>query len=111
MAKNTAKSNGKTQGAFVLAFLGSLAYLYVVYDLLAHWSTPVLFGGYGAVFLPIFAGVGVIAAVSLFLASFGLMKGNDMAGKWVWKCTIGGGVTLAALTVGSASGNIWFVIL
>ncbi len=101
MAKNA--SNGNSAPAFVLAFLGSLAYLYVVYGLVTNWHTPALFAGVGAVFLPIFAGVGILSAIGLFLASFSLLKGDKKSKEWIWKSTLWGGVALVALTVGDVA--------
>ena len=106
-------SGNKTWG-FVLAFLGSLAYLYVAFTLLngvaTGWTAPAaIFGGFGAFFVPLFLGLGVVGAVSLFLTSFGLMKGGKMAEEWAMKIAFLGGISLVALTAGSVWA--WYALL
>ncbi|MCL5427760.1 MAG: hypothetical protein M1321_01105 [Candidatus Marsarchaeota archaeon] len=110
MAKST--RNGRSAPAFVLAFLGSLAYLYVVYELLApKWAVPALFSGNaGGVLLPIFAGVGVVSAIGLFLLSFVLLTDSKNVVNWIYKSSVVAGITLVALTV-SNPGLIWFSVL
>jgi hypothetical protein len=109
MAKNS-KTDGKKYAAFVLAFIGSLAYIYVAYGLVTNWSIPSIFSGVGAVFLPIFAGLGIISSVGLLLASFGLLTGSEKTAGWVWKSGMWGGVTLVALTLGNAN-LVWIIVL
>ncbi len=118
MAKSANKQSGNGALGFILAFLGSLAYLYVAYSLLmglqSGWTpSSVLFGGTGSFFLPIFVGVGVISSIGLFLASFDLIKNAPNAKKWVFKTSMVGGITLIALFAGSVStpALVWYAIL
>jgi len=110
-----AKTNdsGKWTWAFVLTFLGSLVFLYVAYNVLtapaAWWTSLPLFGGAGAVFLPIFAGVSIISAIVLFFSSFGLMQGGKGATEMVTKSSMITGITLLALTLGSVWS--WYSLL
>lgn len=118
MAKSANKQSGNGALGFILAFLGSLAYLYVAYSLLmglqSGWTpSSVLFGGVGSFFLPLFVGVGVISSIGLFLASFGLIKNAANSKHWVSKTSMVGGITLIALFAGSASAPalVWYAIL
>jgi hypothetical protein len=118
MAKSADKNKGNGVLSFILAFLGSLVYLYVVYTLLmglqSGWTASlVIFGGSGSFFLPIFIGLGVVSSIGLFLASFGLLKGDNNSRNWVSKTSIIGGVSLIALFAGSTTtpAIVWYAIL
>ncbi|MGC8479368.1 MAG: hypothetical protein ACP5M9_01730 [Candidatus Micrarchaeia archaeon] len=119
MAKSSEKNKGNNGVlGFILAFLGSLVYLYAAYTLLtglqSGWApSSTLFGGAGSFFLPIFVGVAVISAVGLFLASFGLMKNDKNAKFWVGRTSIMGGISLIALFAGSIStpALVWYALL
>ncbi|MEM0200920.1 MAG: hypothetical protein QXD23_00770 [Candidatus Micrarchaeaceae archaeon] len=118
MAKSADKNSGNGVLSFILAFLGSLVYLYVVYTLLmglqSGWTASlVLFGGSGSFFLPLLVGVGVVSSIGLFLASFGLMKNDRNAKFWVNRTSILGGISLIALFAGSTTtpAIVWYAIL
>ncbi|MEM3781525.1 MAG: hypothetical protein QXT43_00990 [Candidatus Micrarchaeaceae archaeon] len=72
MAKQT-----QNWGAFVLEFLGSLAYLYVAFasNLLSQASG--VFGSSAGLWLPFFLGAAVIGSVALFFISFGNLTGLE----------------------------------
>ena len=107
MAKS---SSGNRAWAFVLSLIGSLIYLYAAFAFLGTGNpASSLFSGSGAFLLPLFAGVGVVSAVGLFLASFGLLKGGDEPTKWTWKSAMWGGVALVALFAGTSMA--WYVVL
>ena len=94
---------------FVLTLLGALVFLYVSYNLLTNWSVSSVFTGAGAVLLPVFAGVSVISAITLFFANFATLKGNKSSEMWGLKLEAVTGITLLALTLGSAWS--WYVVL
>ena len=54
-------------------------------------------------------GLGVVGSVSLFLTSFGLMKGEKMAVEWGMKISFMAGIALVALTAGSVW--VWYALL
>jgi len=99
-----AKSKDKT-GAF-LALLGSLVYLYVVWQWLPNFGTLWTAGTTSATFwLPIFAGLAAAVTFSVLVISLvGLMgMSNDEANQWAMKAAFGGAVALFAL-----GGVAWF---
>jgi len=65
------RSRQTNGGVFALEFVGSLFYLVLVY-LMAADVMPVgaVFGGTGSFWLPVFAGISVVAAIALFVFSF-----------------------------------------
>ena len=107
MAKSEMSGN-KTWG-FVLAFLGSLVYLYVAFTLVSGagvWSAGASLAN---VVWSLVLGLGVVGSVSLFLTSFGLMKGEKMAVEWGMKISFMAGIALVALTAGSVW--VWYALL
>lgn len=103
MAK--AKING---GVFALEFIGSLFYLFVVYEFISNAiGMNALFSGTGAFWLPIFASLAVLTSIILFFYSFTYLSSNRIEMKLL-NCTadsmatIIGGITLVALTIASA---------
>lgn len=107
MAKQT--NTGMGTLGFVLTFLGSLVFLYVAYNLLTAWSVSSVFAGAGAVLLPVFAGLGIVSAITLFFASFATLKGNKTGEMWGLSTEVVAAVTLLALTLGT--GQAWYVVL
>ncbi len=92
-------------GVFALEFVGSLFYLFLVY-LMASDVMPesTVFSGVGAFWLPIFAGVSILAAIALFITSFTyLSEPKIIAGEHTknlgLKLAAVTGVTFFAMTV------------
>ncbi|MGC9037733.1 MAG: hypothetical protein ACP5GD_02445 [Candidatus Micrarchaeia archaeon] len=96
MAKQT-----QNWGAFVLEFLGSLAYLFVAFavpgGLLA--TAGGVFGGSAGLWLPFFLGAAVIGSIALFFISFGNLLGWDRMGiaKAAMCATVAAGFALTVL--------------
>ncbi len=96
-----------------LALLGSLVYLYVVYN----WAASPGFGvvGWaatlGSFWLPIFAGLGAAFTISLLLVALGGLAGmrDDKSNQWAMKSVFYGAVALFGLTVGGPW--FWWVAL
>ncbi len=106
MAKN---SESKTW-AFILTLVGSLIYLYIVWNWLSNPVASTVFSGAGAVFYPFFVGFAVVSAVGLFLLSFAFLRNaSDELRKHEDKAALVGGLTLVALTVGTPW--IWWAVL
>ncbi|MGC8651681.1 MAG: hypothetical protein ACP5UH_00290 [Candidatus Micrarchaeia archaeon] len=104
MAKKSA--NG---GVFALEFIGSLFYLFVVYELISGAvGMNVLFSGTGAFWLPVFASLAVLTSVILFFYSFTYLASSKVEMK-LSGCTadlfatVVAGLTLVALTFANAS--------
>lgn len=78
--------------AWALKFIGSLVYLYVVYQL---WTYPVS----GSVFAPVLFGLAVVLSVALFLANLATLAApkGDLK-MWVSKTVTWGGFALIAAT-------------
>jgi len=94
MAKQT-----QNWGAFVLEFLGSLAYLFVAFVLPGGLAvTSGLFAGAGGLWLPFFAATAVLASVALFFISFGNLWNIKGIGKAALCATVAGGFALVALS-------------
>lgn len=96
----------------VLALIGALVYLYVVYQ----WSLSPNFGastwGTTASFwLPVFAGVGAVATLSLLLISLAGLFGvvSVASSQWALRVNTAAGVALFGLTAGGAL--FWWVAL
>ena len=92
MAKQT-----QNWGAFVLEFLGSLAYLFVAFVPGGLSVNGGLFAGAG-LWLPFFVATAVLASVALFFISFGnlwTIRGIDKAALCA---TVAGGFALVALS-------------
>jgi hypothetical protein len=72
MAKHSMMSKGQTDArVFGLEFIGSNFYLILAYMIAADvMPVSVVFTGSGAFWLPLFAGVAVVAAIGLFIFSF-----------------------------------------
>ncbi len=90
--------------SWVLRFVGSLAYLVVVWVLWAQWyNGQVLASG---VFAPVLFAIAVIATVSLLLATLAdLGGGAESAIEWSCKATLLGGFALLGLLSGVS--NLW----
>ncbi|MEM0149280.1 MAG: hypothetical protein QXW10_00065 [Candidatus Micrarchaeaceae archaeon] len=102
MAK--AKANG---GVFALEFIGSLFYLYVVYEFLSSAvGINALFSGTGAFWLPIFASLAVLTTIVLFFYSFTYLSARRIEMK-LFNCTadsmatVVAAISLIALTMGN----------
>jgi hypothetical protein len=81
--------------SWVLRFVGSLAYLAVVWSL---WQSTAVVGVAGNVFAPVLFGIAVVAAVSLFLVTLaGIGAPSDPSREWSGKATMLGGFALFAL--------------
>ncbi|MGC8675913.1 MAG: hypothetical protein ACP5T3_00135 [Candidatus Micrarchaeia archaeon] len=100
MAKQT-----QNWGAFVLEFLGSLAYLYVAFasGLLALSSG--VFGGSASLWLPFFLGAAAIGSIALFFISFGnLLNWNSKSlARGAMCATVAAGFALTVLVWTSTS--------
>ncbi len=86
-------------GAWALKFIGSLVYLYVLYQL---WSP----GAISNVFGPILFGVAAVASVALFITNLSAltMTKDDKMTMWLAKLgNIGGFALLAAAYVSPAA--------
>ncbi|MCW6160556.1 MAG: hypothetical protein LVQ95_05740 [Candidatus Micrarchaeales archaeon] len=104
----TKKSSAAMAGG-ILAFLGSLVYLYVVFTwyygaaggALTPWVSTAQFFG------PLVLALAVIGSISLFFMSLGAMMGRmsekNMMNIW-WQFIMLGGIALLILTGGTA----WF---
>ncbi|MCL4374186.1 MAG: hypothetical protein M1360_03615 [Candidatus Marsarchaeota archaeon] len=99
MAKK--ETNG---GVFALEFIGSLFYLFVVYELISGAvGMNALFSGTGAFWLPVFVSLSVLTSIILFFYSFTYLA-PGRTGIKLSGCTIDGaataiaGFTLVALT-------------
>ncbi len=107
---NMAKNNESKTWAFILTLVGSLVYLYIVWNWLGNPVANAVFGGAGAVFYPLVVGLAVVSAVGLFLMSFSFLRtSSDELTMHAGKASMIAGVTLVALTVGS--GMVWWAIL
>ncbi|MGC8669708.1 MAG: hypothetical protein ACP5TL_00970 [Candidatus Micrarchaeia archaeon] len=94
-------------GVFALEFIGSLFYLFVVYELLSGAvGINALFSGTGAFWLPIFVSVSIISTIILFFYSFSYISSSPLSIK-VGNCNLDGlvavmaGITLVTLTMSS----------
>lgn len=99
-----AKSKDMT-GA-ILAFVGSLVYLYVVWQWMPNLATLWTAGSTTATFwLPIFAGLGAAVSFSVLVISIIGLMGNapEMATQWGMRAAFGGAIALFAL-----GGVAWF---
>jgi hypothetical protein len=108
-----AKRGENRTWAFVLTLIGSLLYLYAVSTFVNNpFPSNGLFIGTGSFFLPLFAGIGVISAIALFVSSFGLLRtdAGEKAVEWsLGKSATWGGIALIALFIGSLT--MWYVVL
>ena len=96
------------QAGGVLAFLGSLVYLYVLFT---WYSSGAALSGWAmtAAFLaPFVVGVAVITGVTLFFMSLGTMAGkmDKMMGQMLWKFVCIGGIVYTIL-----GGVSWFYVV
>jgi hypothetical protein len=95
------------EGVFALEFVGSLFYLVLVYLMAANaMRVSVVFSGTGSFWLPVFAGVSVIAAISLFVFSFTyLAEPKIISGEHTKNLGLyfaaATGVTFTAMTLGT----------
>jgi hypothetical protein len=110
MAKHMMHSSNKQTngGVFALEFVGSLFYLVLVY-LMAADDMPVgvVFNGTGSFWLPVFAGVSVIAAIALFVFSFTyLAEPKVISGEHTKNLGLyfaaATGITFTAMTLGTS---------
>jgi hypothetical protein len=93
-----AKSSKPNYGAWALKFIGSLVYLYVLYQLWVPGSVSGTFG-------PILFGVAAVASVALFITNLAAltMSRDDKMSMWLAKLVnVGGFALLAAAYVGPA---------
>ena len=96
--------------SWALRFVGSLAYLAVVWQL---WQDAALALG-GNVFAPVLFGVSVVAAVSLFLVTLADLGGGASGMEWAGKATMWGGFALFALlpmVAGAWASWSWVVLV
>ncbi len=88
--------------AWVLKFVGSLAYLYVVWQL---WSGGV---GPSGVLGPVLFGLGVVTAVSFFIMTLvSLMANDDEMKQMGMKVSVIAGFALLALLAPTSATAIW----
>lgn len=106
------KKSSMRAGA-VLAFLGSLIYLYIVW---VWYSTGAALGPWvsAASFLgPFVIAVAVFSAISLFFMSLGAMAGMGggdakMMNDWLWKIVMWASITFIIL--GGAAWFVWVLV-
>ena len=108
MAKS--ETSGNRTWGFVLAFLGTLTFLYVAFYLVGGASVWTSGASLADVVWAAFLGLAAVGSVSLFLASFGLLKGQKMATEMVWKISFPVGIVLVALTAGNGAWA-WYALL
>ncbi len=103
MAKNTTNWT-----SWILKFVGSLAYLYVVWWL---WQVGVGTG----VLSPVLFGFAVVFSVSFFIMTLvALTSGADKMKEWSMKSSLWAGVALIALTApttGYATTWLWLALV
>ena len=93
-----AKSSKPNYGAWALKFIGSLVYLYVLYQL---WVPGTVSGAVG----PILFGIAAVASVALFITNLTAlaMPRSDKSSMWLAKLVnVGGFALLASAYVGPA---------
>src|SRR5271156_4324470 len=87
--------------AWVLKFVGSLAYLYVVWQLWAGVGPAGVFG-------PVLFGLAVVMAVGFFIMTLvSLMSNEDEMKAWSMKSSLVAGFALLALTAPTAATAAW----
>lgn len=98
--------------SWVLRFVGSLAYLAVVWQL---WQEAPAVGAAVNVFAPVLFGLAVVASVSLFLLTLAdLGRGAGSVKEWSGKATLWGGfalVGLLALVPGAWASWSWVALV
>ncbi|MDE1861269.1 MAG: hypothetical protein KGH72_06165 [Candidatus Micrarchaeota archaeon] len=95
-----------------LKFIGSLVYLYVVYQL---WSNPLpsgsLSGSLAALGLGVLFAVAVLSTVSLFLMTLASIKMYDKEmAMWDWKTIMWSGGSLVILTIAGGAAGTWTAV-
>ncbi len=98
-----ARTPGRGKGniiAFALQFIGSLAYLWIVFG---HGSALLSAAGLWAVWVPPFIGIATVASITLFFASFTNLVGMPVGAFIGMPVNAIAGVTLIALTAVSAT--------
>jgi uncharacterized membrane protein len=103
-----AKKSSSAIAGGILALLGSLVYLYVVFTwyngggAASAWLTAAQF------FAPFVVGLAIVSTISIFFMSIGGMTGKMKSDKMMnavyWKLIMAAGVTLIILT----GGTMWF---
>lgn len=100
-------ANKKTNwGAWLLKFVGSLVYLYVIAQL---WNPGTVSGTFG----PILFGLAVVFSVSLFLSQLGALampSDDKMMAMWSMRAAFAGGFALLAATYSIAGGSMWLLV-
>ncbi len=89
-------ANKKPNGAaWVLRFVGSLAYLAVVWQL---WQVAGVVGSVTNVFAPVLFGLAAVSAVSMFLVVLASLSGSDNTmSAWITKANFMTGFALLAV--------------
>jgi hypothetical protein len=101
----TSKKSSPNLAGGILAFLGSLVYLYVVFTWYASGAAFGPWIGAAQFFGPFVVAFAMVSAITLFFLSIGIMVGRmngDMASKVLWKFVMIAGVTEIIVTGGSA---------
>ena len=108
----TKKNKNSAVAGGVVALIGSLVYLYVVFSwyaagVVGPWQNAALFLG------PFVAAVAVVSAISLFFMSLGILAGkmDKMMSSAVWKFTMLAGITTIILTGGTSGAWFWEALL
>ncbi|MGC8572113.1 MAG: hypothetical protein ACP5RI_01480 [Candidatus Micrarchaeia archaeon] len=101
------EKKGSNSLVFALELIGSLFYLFTVYELISGaLSVSLLFGVVGSFWLPVFASLAVISSIILFFYSFTYLSRYPITMN-VGSCTLDGvvtaigAITLIALTFSS----------
>ncbi len=92
----------------VLVFLGSLVYLYIVYQAVTAGGTSSWLGGYAQLWTPLVAAVAVFSSIALFFLSITSLAGSTggaTTSEWRWKYIMWSSITLLIWTAGGQ----WFL--
>ena len=104
----TSKKSSPNLAGGILAFLGSLVYLYVVFTWYAGGAHLGPWIGAAQFFGPFVVAFAIVSAITIFFLSIGIMAGRmdkDMTNKVLWKFVMIAGVTEIIVAGGSA----WFL--
>lgn len=96
--------------AWGLQFIGSLIYLYVVWQL---WSGTwmALNSSLAALGLGVLFAVGVLTSVSFFLSTLASVKmSNKEMSMWSWKSSMWAALALVVLTIAAGATNTWTAV-
>ena len=107
-----AKKSSPNLAGGILAFLGSLVYLYVVFTWYAGGAALGPWVSASQFFGPFVVAFAIVSAITLFFLSIGMMAGKmdgEMANRAIWKFVMIAGITEIIVTGGGAM--FWAAIL